>query len=125
MTIEDFISVSWELDQSGLVWHPEIGDEVVERKKDARVSILVDPQGLTPDELREAYLWLPTVEQLIGQIESRDGLIYHAGVTQLREYEAVIKTSIGLIQTQAETLRVALAKALRDLLANAVSEVVH
>ncbi len=125
MTCEDLIHISSDLDKVGLIWHPEIGDEVVERRDDARVSILVDPQGLSPDQLREAYLWLPTMEQLVSQIEARKGLLYHVGKTSEEEYESVVKTSIGLIRTQAESLRSALGMALRDLLSHSVSEVVH
>lgn len=122
---DDLIFISYELDKNGLVWHPEIGDEVIERREEARVSILVDPQGLSPEQLREAYLWLPTMEQLVSQIEVRQGLLYHVGKTTDKEYETVVKTAIGLIRTQADSIRTALGLALKDLLAHSVSEVVH
>jgi len=121
----DYIPVSVELDRSGLVWHPEIGDEVTERSSLERVSILVDPHGMTPSELRSSFLWLPTVEQLVQQLEARQALIYHAGITQTLLYETVIRTSFGVIETSASTLRAAFGKALRDVILKASTEIVH
>lgn len=115
-----FIEISLDLDQAGLIWHPEIGDEVSERVSLDRVSILVDPQGLTPGELRSSYIWLPTLEQIVQQFEAREAMIYHVGVNQSFAYEAVIRTKEGLIETQAHNLRVAFGEALRELLVDDV-----
>lgn len=112
----EIISVSLSLDRAGLVWHPEIGDEVSERESLDRVSILVDPQGLTPRELRENFVWLPSVEQLVAQFEARQAVIYHAGLTTQMHYEAVVKTAGGVIESNAATLRLAFGKALEELL---------
>lgn len=125
MTVIEFIPISLELDQSGLVWHPEIGDEVTERKNLERVSILVDPHGMTPSELRTTFVWLPNVEQIVQQLEARQAMIYHAGINQTLLYETVVRTSFGVVETSARSLRVAFAKALRDVIAKASSEVVH
>ncbi len=125
MGLNGFIPISIELDKAGLIWHPEIGDEVLERTNFDRVSIFIDPQGLTPRELRGSFLWLPTVEQLVQQFEARQALIYHAGVTQALCYEAVIRTSLGVIESKAATLREAFGLALNDLLKSNVNEPVH
>lgn len=121
----EFIGLSFELDKGGLVWYPEIGDEVTERSSLERVSILVDPQGLTPSELRENFVWLPTVEQLVEQFEARQALIYHAGISKDLCYETVIRTARGVIETTANTLRLSLGRALHELLRNSTTEVVH
>jgi len=125
MNSNEFIPISFDLDRSGLVWHPEIGDEVTERTNLDRISILVDPQGMKPSELRAAFVWLPTVEQLVQQLEARQALIYHAGVNQTLLYEAVIRTSFGVIETSASSLRGAFGKALRDVLIKSSNEVIH
>ncbi len=122
---EDFIRVSFELDEAGLIWLPEIGDEVVERPDGSKVAILVDPQGHTPTQLRENFIWCPNVEQLVQQIEAREGLIYHAGITTSLRYEAVIKTSFGIIEAEAVSLRVAFGKALGSLLGQSPSGALH
>lgn len=116
----DFITVSLGLDRAGLVWYPEIGDEVSIREEPERISILVDPQGLTPSDLRRQFVWLPTTEQLVTQFEARQALIYHAGVSSSLDYEAVIKTGLGMIETRATSLRLAFGKALNVLLTGAV-----
>lgn len=121
----EIINVSVELDRAGLVWHPEIGDEIVERSELTRVSILVDPHGMTPRQLRESFLWLPTVEQLVLQFEARQAMIYHAGVTQTFSYETVIRTSFGVIEASASSLRLAFGRALQQLLMNHTTEPVH
>ena len=119
------VHLAMDLDRSGLIWHPEIGDEVIERSSESRISILVDPQGLGPEELREVYVWLPTLEQLVEEIEVRNALLYHAGVCEGNVYEAVIKTELGVIEAQGESLRLALANALLELIANSVTEILH
>lgn len=116
----DFIVVSYELDEAGLLWLPEIGDEVVTRGEGPKISILVDPQGMTPGELRESFVWMPTVEQLVVQIEAHQGLLFHAGTNQSLKYEAVIKTATGIVEASAATLRTAFGKALNLLLTKAV-----
>lgn len=121
----EFIVISKELDRAGLVWHPEIGDEVTQRPVFEKVSILVDPHGLTPRELRESFLWLPNTEQLVAQFEARQALIYHVGLNSSLCYEAVIRTTAGVIETAAHTLRLAFGKALQELLANSVTERLH
>ena len=125
MTSTEIIPVSIELDRSGLVWHPEIGDEVTERHDLERVAILVDPLGMTPTELRQTFLWLPSVEQLVLQFEARQALIYHAGIDESLQYEAIVRTGLGVIEAKARTLRVALGKALRELLLHTTNGAVH
>ncbi len=121
----DYINVSLDLDRSGLVWYPEIGDEVSDRGNLERISILVDPQGLTPTELRQSFIWLPTVEQLVEQFEARQAFIYHVGITQTLSYEAVIRTGRGVIETAAPTMRLAFGRALQELLHNSTKVPVH
>jgi hypothetical protein len=122
---EQLISLCLDLDKSGLIWCPEIGDEVAERGHFDKVSVFVDPQGLTPSELRNFFIWMPTVEQLVSQFEARQALVYHAGVNKSLSYEAVIKTSIGVIETSAPNLRLAFGKALHEILNNSQSEMIH
>jgi hypothetical protein len=121
----NFISISYELDESGLVWKPEIGDEVVARGVQPKVSILIDPQGMSPSDLRKTFVWLPTVEQLVSQIEARQGVLFHAGISKTLQYEAVIKTSIGLVEATANTLRSAFAVALNSILVKSSSSPMH
>ena len=115
----EFLNVARDLEVAGLTWQPEIGDEVAERGAWERVSILVDPQGLTPKELREVFLWLPTVEQLVMQLEARRAILFHAGL-ELAEhtycYKTVVRAQIGAIESKAASLREAVAKALNELL---------
>lgn len=125
MDREDYIDISYELDKQGLTWNPEIGDEVSLRGSDKSVSILVDPNGMTPSELRESFIWLPNVEQLVSQIESRHGLIFHAGVTENLEYEAIIKTQFGLIEAKASSLRVVFGKVLNSLITSSLTVPLH
>lgn len=119
----EFISVSVELDRAGLIWAPAIGDEITDRKTQEKISILVDPLGLTPGQLRGSYIWLPTVEQLVEQFEARQALIYHAGVNDVLAYETVIRTESGLIETAAMSLRLAFGQALQELLTG--GEIAH
>ncbi len=113
----EVIDVALDLDKAGLVWHPEIGDEIAMRESLERVSILVDPQGMTPRDLRNLFLWLPTVEQLVQQFEARQAMLFHAGLNQGLSYEVVVKTpSQGLIETAASSLRIACGRALNQLL---------
>lgn len=125
MSTSNFISTSLELDRAGLVWLPEIGDEVSPRPELNRVSILVDPQGMPVTELRDTFLWLPTVEQLVMQIEARQAFLYHAGITDSLGYEAVIRFGAGVIEVAAESLRLALANALKELLVEKEATPLH
>lgn len=125
MKIEPIIQVAVDLDRSGLLWSPEIGDEVCARTSLDRVSILVDPQGLTPTELRECFLWLPNTEQLVAQIEARQALICHAGINDLLTYEAVIKAPFGVVETSAPSLRLVFAEALKYIISGAASRGLH
>jgi hypothetical protein len=114
-----FLSLAWDLEQAGLLWQPAIGDEISNREQPEVISILVDPQGMTPTTLRDVYLWLPTIEQLILQLEYRQAVLYHAGLElteRVIQYKAVIKTPGGQVEGQGESLRSALGVSLRDLL---------
>ncbi len=119
MKILAFPEVALNLELAGLIWQPEIGDEVLSRQDEQRVSILVDPHGMSPRQLREVYLWLPTVEQMVYQFEARQVILEHAGL-ELSEkqlcYRTVIQSQIGPIEARAETLRTSVGLALRDLL---------
>jgi len=123
--VTELIEVAFKLDRSGLIWNPEIGDEVTSRDKPSRVAILVDPQGLTPGELREKFLWLPSVEQLVEQFEVRESIIYHAGTGTTLDYEVVVRSPVGVIETNAASLRIAFGAALCDLLNNEITGCLH
>ena len=128
MNRNPFVQVAEDLEFAGLLWRPEIGDEVSNRVEPASVSILVDPQGMTPAELRSVYLWLPTVEQLVFQFEARQAILYHAGL-ELTDttfcYKTVIKAPERAIESKASSLREAMGIALRDLLLLAKPENLH
>lgn len=112
-----YIEISFELDRSGLVWHPEIGDEVVDRRTMDRVAIFVDSQGLTPTELRDSFIWLPSVEQLVKQFEARHAIISHAGLNdESYTYDVIVKTQTRKIEVSGRTLRIGFGKGLRNLL---------
>jgi len=114
-----FLNIAEHLEKAGLTWQPEIGDEVSNKKHKELISILVDPEGMSPGQLRSTYLWLPTVEQMVHQFEARQAILFHAGLelsnTDL-SYKTVIQSPIGAIEQSAESLRLAMGKALRDLL---------
>lgn len=119
MNSGSFVGIACDLEDAGLVWQPEIGDEVAPRRSLNQVSILVDPQGMGPDQLRNAYLWLPTVEQILLQFEVRQAILFHAGLelgTSALLYKTVIQANGEHIERQAESLRSSLALSLRDLL---------
>jgi hypothetical protein len=123
-----FLHVAEDLDIAGLTWLPEIGDEVADRKRKESISILVDPGGMTPSELRSTYLWLPTVEQLVTQFEARQAILFHAGLEFTEQaycYKTVLQTHVGPIEATADSLRLALGLALRELLLGDRSEVVN
>ena len=113
------IVIAEDLEQAGLVWQPEIGDEISDRIRKKEIAILVDPRGMTPSELRTMYLWLPTVEQLVEQVEARQAVLCHLGI-ELAEndlcYKTVIKAKMREIESRGESLRVSLGAALRDLM---------
>ena len=123
-----FIQVAGQLELAGLVWQPEIGDEISYRKEPEMVSILVDPQGMTPIQLRSSYLWLPSVEQMVVQLEARQAILFHAGL-ELNEkalgYKTVIQSPIGAIESCAESFRLSMGLALKGLLLADSSEIVH
>ncbi len=119
MILFPFVPVAEDLELAGLVWRPEIGDEVSDRNRPEAVSILVDPQGMTPIELRSTFLWLPTIEQMIQQFEARQAILFHAGLevsAQNLYYKTVVQSQVGNIESRAESLRVSVGMALRNLL---------
>lgn len=119
MNVRHLLNVSEDLEIAGLIWKPEVGDEVTEKKNRDLISVFVDPQGLSMEELRASFLWIPTVEQMIHQLEARQAILFHAGL-ELTEtnlcYKTIIQSQLGPIETKAESLRVSVGLALRDLL---------
>jgi len=119
-----FLEVAEDLELAGLLWRPEIGDEISDRKKKGFVSVLVDPQGLTPLELRSTYIWLPTVEQMVMQFEARQTILFHAGLEMTDTsycYKTVIKSPKGPIESRGDSLRTSVGIALRNLLLNDIA----
>ena len=113
------IVIAEDLEQAGLVWQPEVGDEISDRMQKKEIAILVDPRGMTPSELRTMYLWLPTVEQLVEQVEARQAVLCHMGIELDNEdlfYRTVLKAKTREIESRGESLRISLGTALRDLL---------
>jgi hypothetical protein len=118
-TPERFIYLAHDLESAGLLWNPEVGDEVADREGKHPVAILVDPAGLSPDELRATFVWLPTVEQMLTQFEARQAVLFHAGFECSEKnfcYKTIIQASSGHIESKAESFRESLALALRGLL---------
>lgn len=119
MNVRHLLNVSEDLEIAGLLWKPEVGDEVTEKKNRDLISVFVDPQGLSMEELRASFLWIPTVEQMIHQLEARQAILFHAGL-ELTEtnlcYKTIIQCQLGPIETKADSLRVSVGLALRDLL---------
>ncbi len=123
-----FIYVAQDLEVAGLLWHPEVGDEVADRDGRSPIAILVDPQGMTPDELRSTYIWLPTVEQMILQFEARQAVLFHAGLEFNDKricYKTVIHVQNGHIESMADSFRASLGLALRDLLISDAPTIVN
>jgi len=119
MIVEKFVSIAHALEVAGLIWQPEIGDEVAYREQRELISILVDPQGMSPTELRSLFMWLPTVEQLLMQVEARQAILFHAGLEFAGNkvcYKTVIQAPDGPIEVLGESLRLSLGLAVRDLL---------
>lgn len=116
---DKLIPLALDLEEAGLQWNPEIGDEVADREFRHPVAILVDPQGMTPDDLRASFLWLPTVEQLLMQFEARQAVLFHAGLECNENnfcYKTVIQSNCGHIECIGESFRLSLALALKGLL---------
>ena len=123
-----FRNIAQDLELAGLIWQPEIGDEVSERTPRSEISILVDPHGMSPTELRSVYLWLPTVEQMILQFEVRQTILFHAGLElsdSAMVYKTVLQSRLGPIESRAESLRQSLGLALRDLLLSKTPDQLH
>jgi hypothetical protein len=114
-----FFPVAADLELAGLFWLPEIGDEIAARSQPEHVSILFDPQGMTPSELRNFYVWLPSVEQLVNQFEARQAILAHVGLEISDNgmfYKSVVQHHSRKIETKADTFRNTLGIALRSLL---------
>lgn len=114
-----FIQVAQELDIVGLAWQPEIGDEVLVREKSEMISILVDPQGMSPNELRAFFIWLPSVEQMIMQVEARNAMLLHMGLEFEQNaclYKTVISAKGNNIEGAADNVRTAVGLALKNLI---------
>ncbi len=115
MSLAGFLDIARELEQVGLLWQPEIGDEISSRGSPDNVSVLVDTGGLTPPELRETYLWLPTVEQMVLQIEVRQAVLFHLGLELTEEsycYKTVIQSQTGTVKSEGVSMRDTLGIAL-------------
>ncbi len=121
--VEKFLSTAMDLDFAGLIWEPEIGDEVAQRNAPQNISILIDPEGMALAELRSTYVWLPNTEQIIAQLEAKQAVLFHAGL-ELEDsttcYKTFIQTPIGPIQSKATTLRTAMALSLLQVIAGGV-----
>ena len=121
-----FFEVAENLEHAGLLWKPEIGDEVSDRRKLGLISVLVDPQGMSPGELRSVYLWLPTVEQMVFQMEARQAILFHAGLEMTAEslcYKTVIQSAKGPFESRAESLRTSVGLALHKLLLSEIEPI--
>lgn len=119
MSDTTFLEHAYALDSAGLLWQPEVGDEVAERENPEQISILINSAGYTPKELREMFLWLPRLEQLVMQIEMRQAILCHAGLELTKKqmfYRAVLKAHCGQIEGMDRSLRGAIAKTLRELI---------
>lgn len=111
--------ISLELEEAGLHWQPNVGDEICNRQDPTQVSILFDSCGLSLNELKNAYVWRPNVEQMVSQLEVRQAVLKHAGFkitpTQMA-YIAVIQSMYGEIRGEAQSLRSAIGQGLKELL---------
>jgi hypothetical protein len=128
ISTEGFLNIAEELELAGLIWKPEIGDEICYRQKKETISVLVDPQGLSPSELRSTYLWLPSVEQMVWQFEARSAILEHTGLELTQKdfcYKTVVKSSFGEIESKAASLRSSVGLALRSLLISSSPMVVN
>lgn len=115
----NFVPLALQLDEVGLPWIPQVGDEVSQRIEPGEVAILFDNQGLTVEELKKTFIWLPTLEQIVLQLEIRQAVLKHAGLSLDKSnfgYSAVVKHKIGEIRTIAPNLRLALGMTLKEIL---------
>jgi hypothetical protein len=122
------VDLAEDLELAGLVWQPEIGDEISDRQEREQVQILVDPQGLSPSELRSMFLWLPTVEQLVHQFEARQAILEHVGFELSKSamiYRTVVKFKEAQIEATHQSMRLAMGFALRDLLLASNDEAIN
>ena len=121
MAYIQLLDLAEDLELVGLVWHPEIGDEVANKKEREQISVLFDTCGLTPRELRSVYLWLPNVEQMVAQLEARRAILFHTGLELTDSevfYKTIIKSPAGEFESRANSLRLSVGFVLRDLLAS-------
>jgi hypothetical protein len=128
MTPKSFVHVAEDLELAGLLWQPEMGDEIASRADTEHLLILVDSQGMTPLQLRRAYLWLPSVEQMVEQIEARQGLLEHSGLEITDHgmfYRTVVKQNTKLIKVEAPNLRHSFGLALRDMMLSDGTAEIH
>ena len=119
MSFGRILELANDLELAGLLWQPEIGDEIANRQSQEQISILIDPQGLTPSELRSTYLWLPNVEQLIAQFEARQAILVHVGFELSHValgYKTIVRSQGNEIESAGESMRISLGCALRELL---------
>ena len=115
----NFLSIAQTLENVGLLWQPEVGDEVSLREKGDIVSILVDKTKFSINKLRSTYIWLPNIEQIISQIEARQSFLLHAGLAIDENkicYRTIVQAPETNIQAEADNLRCSLGIALKDLL---------
>jgi hypothetical protein len=83
---------------------------------------------MTPIELREHYLWLPTVEQMVRQFEARQALLFHVGIEMDDHefcYKTVVQSAGRSIERMAISIRQSMGLVLRDLLLARGLEEVH
>jgi len=120
MNYKRFLEIAKQLELAGIYWKPEIGDEVCSKDDPSNIFILVNTTSLTPTEIKEKYLWLPTVEQMMLQIEVRSAILKHAGLsanrTDLSYKTVIISQETGEIESSAASLRSALGMSLRELI---------
>jgi len=124
----NFLQIAVDLEDAGLIWRPEIGDEVLDREERSAISILIDTYGMTPVQLRDVYLWLPTVEQIVEQFEVRQAVLFHAGMEfgeRSVGYKTVVHFPDGSIESMADSLRSAMGIALRNLLLSSNTSALH
>ncbi len=117
---DNFYSLAKDLENAGLTWDPEIGDEVFVRDyATQKLSIIVDSGGMDIVELREAYIWVPTIEQMLSEIESRSATLFHSGIKiedGKKAYTVIIQSIHGTFESTMDSLREALGVALKNLI---------
>ncbi|HMO02298.1 MAG TPA: hypothetical protein PKD37_06420 [Oligoflexia bacterium] len=114
-----FVELADDLSALGLVWKPAVGDEVSSRQDPTLISVLVEPQAMSIEDLKRVYIWLPTFEQMVVQSEARQMILEHAGL-ELNEREMFYKTllvgKLGKVEGRGDSLRLSIGRALADLL---------